>query len=144
MLTWRISNYADIAGTGGRHNAGRWNQLGTPIVYCAEHPALSMLEMLVHVDLIDLPGTFQLLEIEVPDYIVPVEPELPENWRDDRQITRNLFENFCAEAKSPLMTVPSVVMPHAFNHLINPRHTDAASITIKSAVRHPIDQRFLG
>ena len=103
-----------------------------------------MLEMLVHVDLIDLPGTFQLLEIEVPDYIVPVEPELPENWRDDRQITRNLFENFCAEAKSPLMTVPSVVMPHAFNHLINPRHTDAASITIKSAVRHPIDQRFLG
>jgi RES domain-containing protein len=144
MRTWRISNYADLSGIGGKYKAGRWNQLGTPIIYCAEHPALAMLEMLVHFDAEDLPETYRLLEIEVPDTIVPVSPELTGNWRDDPEITRDLFDAFCSDAASPVMTVPSVVMPHAFNHLINPRHPDAGSITIKSAIEHPLDPRFLG
>ncbi len=39
----------------------------TPVVYCADHPATALLEILVHVDAEDLPPAYQLLEIEVPD-----------------------------------------------------------------------------
>lgn len=142
MRIWRISNYADLSGIGGSYKAGRWNQIGTPIVYCAEHSALAMLEMLVHVDAEDLPERYQLLEIKVPDAVVSFTPDLPDDWRDDQRATRDLFEAFCAEAGSPVMTVPSVIMPHAFNHLINPRHPEAHTISIKSAIEHPLDPRF--
>lgn len=123
--------------------AGRWNNRGTPIVYCTDHPSTAMLEVLVHFDPSAMPESYKLLEIEVPDTITPVAPDLPEAWRDDLQVTRDLFDAFCAEAASPVMTVPSVIMPHAFNHLINPRHPDAGAITITRAIEHPLDPRFL-
>ena len=64
-------------GLGGAYSASRWNHLGRRIVYCAEHPALAMLEMLVHFDLEDLPQTYQLLEIDVPDGLVAEPVDLP-------------------------------------------------------------------
>ncbi|MFZ2099424.1 MAG: RES family NAD+ phosphorylase [Oricola sp.] len=140
---WRISNYADLSGRGGGVAARRWNHKGSPIVYCSDHPSTAMLEILVNVDAEDLPEAYQLLEIDIPDTVVPVSPNLPDNWRDDRKITRDLFDTFCADAKSPVMTVPSVVMPHAFNHLINPRHPAAEAISIRGATMHPLDPRFL-
>ena len=144
MIVWRISEFATLDGKGGEIAARRWNHKGAPIVYCSDHPATAMLEILVNVDAEDLPDSYQLLEIDVPDAIVPVSPDLPDGWRDDQQSSRDTFDRFCEAAASPIMTVPSVVMPHAFNHLINPRHPDAESITIKSTLRHPLDPRFLG
>lgn len=143
MRIWRISNYAELSGAGGRYASGRWNHKGTPIVYCSDHPSTAMLEILVNVDAEDLPDSYQLLEIELPDEINLVTPKLPEDWRDKRLISRDTFETFCTDATSPVMTVPSVVMPRAFNHLINPRHPNAASIAIKSVTKHPLDPRFL-
>lgn len=143
MRIWRISNYADLSGRGGESMAGRWNNRGTPIVYCTDHPSTAMLEVLVHFDPSAMPESYKLLEIEVPHAITPVAPDLPEAWRDDLQVTRDQFDAFCAEAASPVMTVPSVIMPHAFNHLINPRHPDAGAITITRAIEHPLDPRFL-
>lgn len=143
MIVWRISEFAALDGKGGEIAARRWNHKGAPIVYCSDYPATAMLEILVNVDAEDLPDSYQLLEIEVPDTVVPLAPDLPKVWRDDQKLTRDIFSDFCAEANSPFMTVPSVVMPHAFNHLINPRHPDAGSIAIRSALRHPLDPRFL-
>lgn len=144
MIVWRISEFATLDGKGGEIAARRWNHKGTPIVYCSDHPATAMLEILVNVDAEDLPDSYQLLEIEIPDTVVPVSPDLPDGWRDNQQLSRDLFSDFCKAAGSQIMTVPSVVMPYAFNHLINPRHPDAESITIKSTLRHPLDPRFLG
>ncbi len=71
MRFWRISNYADLSGEGGRLAAGRWNRLGRRIVYLAEHPALALLETLVHleIDAEDMPNRFRLLSIDAPDGI---------------------------------------------------------------------------
>jgi RES domain-containing protein len=69
MLLWRISNYADLSGEGGRRSDGRWHEQGRSVVYLAEHPALALLEVLVHleIDPDDLPSSYQLLTVEVPD-----------------------------------------------------------------------------
>lgn len=102
-----------------------------------------MLEILVNIDAGDLPDSYRLLEIEVPGSVVPIAPDLPDGWRDDPQISRDAFDRFCRDALSPVMTVPSVIMPHAFNHLINPRHPQGRAISIGRAVSHPLDPRFL-
>jgi RES domain-containing protein len=143
MRIWRISNHAELSGVGGEYKAARWNNFGVRIVYCSDHPSTAMLEILVHFDPWNLPDTYQLLEIDIPDTIVPISPGLPDDWRTDQQVTRDVFDQFCADAKSPVMTVPSVIMPHAFTHLINPRHPDAAAIAIKGSTKHPLDPRFL-
>ena len=89
MRLWRVSNHADLSGEGGRRVAARWHERGRPAVYLAEHPALALLETLVHLDIDpdELPSHYQLLTVDVPD-IVAVE-DLSEtelarvaDWRD--------------------------------------------------------------
>ena len=75
--------------------------------------------------------------------IKPAMAELPDNWQDDVEATRAVFEHFRAEAKSPILTVPSIVIAHGCNHLINPAHPDASAIAVRSATHHPLDRRFL-
>ena len=68
---WRISEFRDLSGEGGRIASARWHTRGRPVVYLAETPAGAMLERIVH--LLDrdeggiLPRTYQLLRISVPD-----------------------------------------------------------------------------
>jgi RES domain-containing protein len=47
---------------------GRWHVRGQRVVYLSEHPALALLEVLVHleVDPADVPTSYQLLTIELP------------------------------------------------------------------------------
>ena len=70
MIIWRIANKAHntLDGLGGMFVGGRWHTKGRPIVYTAEHPALSAMEILVHMDMDidDLPD-YVLLKIQTPD-----------------------------------------------------------------------------
>ncbi len=143
MRAWRISNHADLSGIGGKYKDGRWNKLGRLIVYCADHPALAMLEILVHMDPADLPEAYQLLEIDIPENSMVTEGDLPESWRGSADVSRKVFEDFCSQAPSPVLRVPSIIMPHCFNLLINPAHPQAGEITILSAQMHPLEPRFL-
>ncbi|MEM1376143.1 MAG: RES family NAD+ phosphorylase [Pseudomonadota bacterium] len=143
MRIWRISNHADLSGRGGELAALRWNHLGRKIVYCSDHPATAMLEILVNVDAEDLPDHFQLLEISVPRSRLIVEVELPVGWKEDKEISRDVFEQFCRDETAPVLRAPSVVMPHTFNFLINPSHPKAQELQIESSVVHPLDRRFL-
>ena len=56
MITYRLtkSQYAmDLSGAGAAIYPGRWNILGTPVVYTSESRALSLLEKLVHLSSLD-------------------------------------------------------------------------------------------
>lgn len=151
MRLWRISNHADLSGEGGRLAAGRWNPLGRRVVYLAEHPALALLETLVHleVDPEDMPSGFRLLTVEAPDDIPLVdlaEAELDSTspgWRSDPAITRALGEAFFAKGSHALLRVPSVLVPEARNVLLDPLHPDAARVRIVAEARAAFDQRLL-
>jgi RES domain-containing protein len=143
MRLWRISNYADLSGRGGLFTAARWNQLNTPIVYCADHPASALLEILVNSDPENWPDFFQLLEIEAPDDIPVVEPNLPSDWRQDLELTREVGTRFISESSGVLMRVPSAILPFCFKYLLNPNLAEAAGVRIARVSRHPIDQRLL-
>lgn len=142
MRLWRISEYADLSGEGGLKFPGRWNQTGDAIVYCADHPSASLLEVLVHLDAPDVPDSYQLLEIHCPDSIAVHEPALPGEWQEDESRTQEIWSDFVSKDLAALMRVPSVVMPKAANVLINPNHPKAREIRIAQTWRYPFDSRL--
>jgi RES domain-containing protein len=143
MRLWRISSFADLSGRGGIISAGRWNFKDTPVVYCADHPATALLEILVHIDADDLPPTYQLLEIQAPDTVSISVPDLPSNWRDDLAATRQIGTNFISAGKRAVMEIPCVIVPFTKNYLLNPALLGRDGIGVVSATAHPIDARLL-
>ena len=150
MRLWRISNYANLNGEGGRLVDGRWHHRGRRVVYLAEHPALALLETFVHleIDPEDIPKGYTLICVSVPNSMAIeelTESELdrrdPE-WRSMPSITRNVTISWFQEKRSALLRVPSVVAPSAANYLLNPLHVDASSIKIEWTKRAQYDPRL--
>ncbi|MEZ5787620.1 MAG: RES family NAD+ phosphorylase [Xanthobacteraceae bacterium] len=148
MKLWRISTFTDLSGEGGLAASGRWHSLGRPIVYLADHPALALLETIVHleVDPLYLPDEYKLLAIDIPDDIaieVVDEPGLSTNWRIDIENTRLLGDHWAASRQTALLKVPSVLVPAAFNFVLNPLHPDAAAIKVVDSQPMKFDPRLL-
>lgn len=143
MKIWRISNFADLIGRGGVISAGRWNPLNTPMVYCSDHPATALLEILVHLNAWNLPATYQLLEIDVPDVVPTTSPDLADDWRNDLLATQRLGATFISADIHAVMQVPCGVVPFAKNYLLNPSLVNRDGIRIVAVTRHPIDARLL-
>jgi RES domain-containing protein len=148
VIVWRISNYLDISGKGGLRAPARWHNAGAPIVYTASSPASALLEVLVHLELNDpehLPDSYQLLRIEVPDSVSISyldEGSLDPDWRKLLELTRAAGDNWLSGATSALLTVPSAIVPHTQNYLINPAHRDIKKIKIHSHGNFPFDFRL--
>ena len=104
-----------------------------------------LLEVMVHleIDFEDLPSTYQLLEIDVPDTIDPerisvADLELvSQGWKEDPNITRGALLPWFDDLRTAVVAVPSAIMPFATNYLINPRHPDAAGIRVINAEISP-------
>lgn len=125
---WRICReaYADLRGEGARLLGGRWNSPGRALVYLAEHPALAALEVRVHLDLPPdlLPDDYVLMQVDLPDGSVEEVATLPAN-------TVATGDGWIASASSAVLRVPSVLVPSAFNLLLNPQHPRAADARIR-------------
>ena len=144
MILWRISNYADLHGTGGLRGSARWHTRGHPIVYLAETPSAAMLEILVHleIDKDDLPTTYKLLRVMGDNTILfgTVEPAtLPGDWKNQLPLTRGIGDEWLAKSETALLRVPSAIMPETWNWLLNPRHGDAACLRIASISTYGYD-----
>lgn len=152
MILWRISNYADLAGSGALLHSGRWHHRGRPIVYLAQSAAAALLEALVHIEAShpgELPRDYQLLEVEVPDDIAvtdaawPAAGGGPSGLALDLLATRRIGDQWLAGGASLLLRVPSVVVGRTFNVLLNPAHAQAARCRILSVARYPYDDRLV-
>ena len=118
------------------------------MVYLAENAALAMLETLIHFELApgEAPVNFRLLEVECPDDLRVMSwtaSQLAGSWREDPSAIRRLGTEWIESRSSALLKVPSAIAPKSHNFLLNPRHDDASSVTIKSSHWHPLDARLL-
>jgi RES domain-containing protein len=112
LIVYRLTRrkYAlDLAGTGGLRAAGRCNHKGTAVVYTAQHVSLAVAEVLVHLDLDEVPADYVLVTIEVPD-TVPVLRATPKEALA-----------FSAKPPVPVVIVPSIVVPQEYNVVLYPR-----------------------
>jgi len=148
VILWRISNHLDLSGLGGLRAAARWHHAGAPIVYAASSPASALLEVMVHLELNDfaqMPDAYQLLKIEVPeslDVLELNEAELVSDWQQNVVLTRTIGERWLRGYVSALLAVPSAIVPHTKNYLINPAHPDAKVIKIAAHGSYPFDLRL--
>ena len=139
MQAWRLCRaaYADLSGQGARLAGGRWNSPGRPVVYLADHPALCVLEVRVHLDLPPdlLPADYTLLRVDFGDLTAhELKPPL-----DD---ARALGNAWLAGKASPLLRVPSFLVPRCWNLLLNPAHPAAASARIAETIPYQFDGRL--
>jgi RES domain-containing protein len=120
--------------------------LGKLVVYLAESPAGAMLEVLVHLKGRDeeLPRTFALLQIEAPDHLVTrdILPLADADWKEQPESTQRIGDAWLVSRETPLARVPSAIMPHTWNILLNPEHSDAAQIAIVSVIQERFDNRL--
>jgi len=149
VIVWRISNYADLHGIGGLKASARWHTRGHRIVYLSSTPASAVLEILVNLEIEEghLPRSYKLLEIEVPEDVKIEKLEdwatLPKDWRKKQAETQALGDQWLDRDSSALLEVPSALVPHTRNFLLNPLNKDAARIMIISVSRQRFDRRLL-
>lgn len=147
MDLWRISNHQTLGGDGGRRYSARWHTAGSPIVYLAASPPGALLEILVHLELAEteLPPSYTLLRISGPSRLRAPVLTLPDGatWKTDFAITQQIGDKWLAARRSALAQVPSAILPHTYNYLLNPRHRDAARIRITETITAPFDPRLL-
>ena len=148
MLLWRISNHSSLAGDGALRTPGRWHTRGHRVVYCAESAASALLEILVHfeIDLHRLPVHFRLLKVHAP-HGVRMErialDTLPADWPDRPEVTRARGDSWLTRGSSPLLSVPSAIVPETFNVLLNPAHEEARRFVVVDTGEHAFDRRLL-
>jgi RES domain-containing protein len=144
MILWRISMFRNLDGDGGMLSAGRWHNVGQRIVYTSEHPAISLLEMIVHADRQFLPTTYQLLKIHVPNEIkIRSAANTGSNWQVNTKQSQTIGDVWLSKLETAVLKVPCAILPESWNYLINPQHPDASSIKIESAQTVPVDERLM-
>ena len=139
MLVWRLCRepYADLGGEGARLYGGRWNSPGRPLIYTASTAALAVLEIRVHLDLPPelLPDDYVLVTIEASDLEIEDVTFMPADQR--------VFgDTWIREQRTPVLRVPSVIVPENKNVLVNPSHPAAVGVHIVETRRFEFDRRL--
>jgi RES domain-containing protein len=133
-----------FSGEGGLHAAGRWNSLGTRIVYTSSSVALACLETLVHMQTLREAEERWLFTIEIPDRLIEELRPLPRSWNVEPAgpESRAVGDRWVTEQRSVALLVPSVVVPVEDNALINPRHPRFLLDWVRTAKRFRYDPRL--
>jgi len=149
MVLWRLTRrpHADLSGRGGELAEGRWHTRGRPVVYCATTAALTVLEVRVHLDLpLELlPDDYVMTRIEAPEDLAMRTVELanlPKGWQKDENLCRPVGDLWLAECSTPLLAVPSAIVEVERNLLVNPKHPDAARVTVAEITAFTWDERL--
>jgi len=145
---WRIVKEKHAAtafsGEGARRYGGRWNSVGTSVVYTSGSKALVALEALVH---LNPPVIFKYvaIAIEFDDALVEKVAALPAEWTEEPPppATKAIGDLWVKEARSAVLELPSVIVPGEPNYLLNPAHPDFKKIVIGKSEPFSFDPRLL-
>jgi RES domain-containing protein len=151
MISYRIAREKyknSLSGIGAAKFGGRWNSAGIEIIYTASNRALAMAELLVHIDMSEVPEDYFMISIHIPDHLQMQHidaKDLPLSWNkliEYQPITRSIGNKFVQENEYAILSVPSAVVRGDHNILINPYHTAFVDISIKEVEPFPFDHRL--
>lgn len=148
---WRLVREARaddaFSGEGARLYGGRWNPPGQRATYLSATRSLAALEVLVHQAEPVPAARFLFFEVRFPEqFVTAITPdELEPDWRNypPRNSTVALGGNWLKARSSPVLRVPSILIPEESNYLINPDHPRAEDMEIGDARAFTFDPRFL-
>lgn len=150
MIVFRLSSnrYAgDLSGKGAELFGGRWNSIGTPIIYTASSRALAMAEVAVHLHIQKIPKDMMMVELYLPEDSITSLPfsELKYKWEMFPYSiqTQQIGDAFVQENRFLGLKVPSAVVNGDFNFLINPRHVEIQKIKVVNLSPFRFDSRII-
>lgn len=148
MRVWRLARRAHAAldGEGGRRYGGRWNSAGRRLLYTSSHLSLAALEVLVHFDTDEVPEDLQAFAIEIPDALATellTADILPISWTRQEFATRAFGDEWLTAARTPVLVVPSAIVPEETNVLVNPAHPATHGAVVVATRRFVYDPRLL-
>lgn len=134
-----------FSGEGARIAGGRWNSPGTKVVYVSQSKSLATLELLVHINP-GMPKRFKAFRVEFDDGLIEnlTKGTLPPDWQREPPpaATMAIGDAWIAGASSPILAVPSVIIPEEWNFFLNPAHPDFAKIKIGPPADFVFDPRL--
>ncbi len=144
MQVWRVckKKHKDTAfsGEGGLYAPARWTHQGFRAVYTAESLSLASLEVFVHTESNKIP----LIAIRalLPEDIAIETVEtgsLPTDWQQEAAypVLQNIGKQWLLSSRTPILKVPSAVIPIEFNYILNPQHPD-----LKLMLDPPMEFKF--
>jgi RES domain-containing protein len=149
VRVWRLAlpAHAALDGEGARQYGGRWNSKGLRAVYTSGHLSLAALELLAHLHPDEIPRELRAFEIDVPDNL-PVTKvnvaSLPPDWQlPEHEACKQIGDDWLIRGATPVLAVPSALIPAELNYVINPRHRDASSIAVVATEPFEFNPRVL-
>jgi RES domain-containing protein len=149
---WRIVLASEVrgafSGEGAKRYGGRWNSVGSAVVYVSEHQSTAALEVIAHNLPLSAEIAYKAFHLEWPDALTEVVPEvrLSATWRISPPIveTIEIGDRWVREQRSAVLAVPSAISPDDRNFLLNPAHPDFKRIRIAPPIDYEFDPRLLG
>lgn len=134
-------------GEGARLYGGRWNSVGTSVIYVASSLSLATLELLVHTeDLSIIHNDYSVIPVDFSEKLMQsVDPaSLTKGWDapEPSPETQMLGDAWAAGGSSLVLQVPSVVSVGEVNYLINPSHSDFSKLSHRTPHRFQPDARL--
>lgn len=150
VTAWRMvrSRHASSAfdGEGARRFGGRWNSPGTAVVYASESRALALLEVLAGLGGVGALAPYVLIGVRFPESLVAtLDPdELPDGWRayPPPAVVQRIGDAWVEGGTTPVLRVPSVIVPEESNYVLNPRHPGFGKLKIGRHEAVAVDPRF--
>jgi len=151
VRAWRIEKNKYLAaaasGEGARREGGRWNSAGLPVVYTSEHLSLAVLEILANAS---SPAARMARRsrcvIAIPEDAVETvsSTQLPGDYgpRTPYAVTRALGDAWLLGNRSPVLAVPSAIIPVERNLLLNPNHPRFPDLAWESFEEIHLDTRL--
>lgn len=133
-------------GQGAKEAGGRWNSVGTAMVYTSEAASLTMLETLVHLHAANLLDSFTLLSVEVPDELIQIieRESLPPSWAASEapSALADIGDQWVRSGEAVALRIPSALSPVEYNYLLNPAHPAHPAYAKIIAQAVPVGFRF--
>ncbi len=149
MRVWRIASAAHAAfdGEGARRYGSRWTPRGRPAVFTSATLSLAALERFVNtdpdLDVADLVALAVDIDPSISIHTIDAD-DLPRDWRTypaPPGLTR-IGEEWLTARAAVILSVPSVVIPHERNFVLNPSHAALDSLTIHRPEPFSFDPRM--
>jgi len=145
LKAWRIvkAKHASSAfdGEGARLFGSRWSLPGVRVVFTSETLSLATLEIMVHLQSSSILKSYVTFSVEFPEESVQdLDPALlPKDWRNAPPplLTQIIGDDWVRSASSAILKVPSAIIVHEHNFLLNPLHPDFSKLVI--SVPRPLD-----
>jgi RES domain-containing protein len=137
-----------FSGEGARLYGGRWNSVGTAVIYSASTFSLALLEIMVNASSARIPPTMAFAPIDIPGDVAIERLDvatLPGDWADtpapgECQLAGDAWVR---AAETVALVVPSAVARIETNVLLNPAHRDFARLVIGGVAPMAIDGRLI-